>query len=171
MSVILDKDAPSTAVIEFATLSPFGMELIGESFHYSIHMDGWTPFAGIDHAITAMGWQSTLTRAKDELKKGPAFVEPVEVHGPQGYLFTFLPLRGFWVAQKAETIKYMVGPSSFALRSQFRRTQEVSQEDIIQRSIPRALRWLSMRSEQDMLTGTVGNRAAPESFADMVKTG
>ncbi|KAK2793719.1 hypothetical protein FQN52_000671 [Onygenales sp. PD_12] len=79
MSVILDKDAPSTAVIEFATLSPFGMELIGESFHYSIHMDGWTPFAGIDHAITAMGWQSTLTRAKDELKKGPAFVEPVEM--------------------------------------------------------------------------------------------
>ena len=86
LRMILGDDAPSSAVIEFATGSPFGMEFIGEKLVF-FDPYGWSPLDGIEKALEAMGWQSTEIIAKDEddaatqlrtaLKKGPVFVGPV----------------------------------------------------------------------------------------------
>jgi hypothetical protein len=80
--------APSTAVIEFATASPFGMQLVGGTLPF-FDPYGWTPEAGFDGALQAMGWASTViksTNANEALNQlqralsdGPVWVGPVEI--------------------------------------------------------------------------------------------
>lgn len=87
-AMILGKDASSTAVIEFATSSPFGMDFIGGKMVF-FNPYRWDPFLAFEQAVTALGWQSTqlvgknaddaLTMLKRELKKGPVFVGPLEM--------------------------------------------------------------------------------------------
>jgi hypothetical protein len=87
-AMMFGKGAPSTAVIEFATSSPFGMQLVGGVLPF-FDPFGWTPEAGFDSALDAMGWTSTVTsggRADDALDRlrsslvhGPIWVGPVEM--------------------------------------------------------------------------------------------
>lgn len=87
-AMMFGRDAPDTAVIEFATGSPFGMQLVGGTLPF-FDPYGWTPEAGFDGALEAMGWISTsenggtpqeaLDRLKAALAEGPVWVGPVEM--------------------------------------------------------------------------------------------
>lgn len=87
-AMLFGAHAPSTAVIEFATGSPFGMQLVGGSLLF-FDPYGWTPEAGFDGALEAMGWASTVIKstsddeALDQLRRalagGPVWVGPVEI--------------------------------------------------------------------------------------------
>lgn len=80
--------APSTAVIEFATGGPFGMQLVGGTLPF-FDPYGWTPEAGFDDALAALGWSSSVRRGgtaeqalaalESALADGPAWVGPVEM--------------------------------------------------------------------------------------------
>jgi len=80
--------APSTAVIEFATGGPFGMQLVGGTLPF-FDPYGWTPEAGFDDALAALGWTSAVRRGGTAeqamaaltaaLADGPVWVGPVEM--------------------------------------------------------------------------------------------
>lgn len=80
--------APSVPVIEFATCSPFGMQLIGGKQPF-FDPYGWTPELGFDNALEVMGWSSTVTkggdaqdalaRLRDAVVTGPVWVGPVDM--------------------------------------------------------------------------------------------
>lgn len=80
--------APSVAVIEFATSSPFGMQLIGGKLPL-FDPYGWDPEQGFDDTLDALGWASDLSgrgtaddalaRLKAALANGPAWVGPLEM--------------------------------------------------------------------------------------------
>ena len=77
-----------SAVIEFATGSPFGMQLIGGTLPI-FDPYGWDPEAGFDGALAALGWISEVTtggdadaalaRLKAALNVGPVWIGPVEM--------------------------------------------------------------------------------------------
>ena len=200
--------SPSTAVIEFATCSPFGMQLIGGRQPF-FDPYGWTPEASFEEALTAMGWTSTqvngtdaddaLLRLEKALEAGPVWIGPVEMghlrhqpgmngpigadhyvvvlgigndgvlmHDPHGFPHACLPLDDFIKAWRAETIDY---GSGFTLRTEFRRLREVTEEEIIEASMPAAIRWLSMAAAPGMPDGSLGNGDAAERLADMVEAG
>lgn len=200
--------APSTAIIEFATSSPFGMQLIGGDRPF-FDPYGWTPEAGFDAALDALGWASLVTsggtadeaidRLRSALTAGPAWVGPVEMgllrhqpgkngpigadhyvvvlelaegwvrmHDPQGYPFACLPLEDFLAAWRAETIDY---GEPYTMRSHFRCLREVQPNDVIQASLPAAIRWLSMQRPQHLPEGTVGNGEAAEALACIIEGG
>lgn len=87
-AMMLGGDAPSTAVIEFATSSPFGMQLVGGALPF-FGPYGWTPEAGFDAALDAMGWISAVTKGgsaedalaqlESALSEGPVWIGPVEM--------------------------------------------------------------------------------------------
>lgn len=87
-AMVFGRHAPSTAVIEFATSSSFGMQLIGGTLPF-FDPFGWTPEASFDDALAALGWTSTVVKSKDVkealshlkmgLQKGPVWVGPVEM--------------------------------------------------------------------------------------------
>ncbi|MGH0250424.1 hypothetical protein NKY40_12725 [Sinorhizobium meliloti] len=87
-AMMFGKHAPSTASIEFATGSPFGMQLVGGSLPF-FDPFGWTPEAGFNAALDAMGWTSSvmsggnagdaLERLRSQLVHGPVWVGPVEM--------------------------------------------------------------------------------------------
>lgn len=80
--------APSVGVIEFATGSAFGMQLIGGTLPF-FDPYGWTPEASFDDALAAMGWRSELVRGdspqaaidalRAALADGPVWIGPVEM--------------------------------------------------------------------------------------------
>lgn len=87
-AMMFGEHAPSTAVIEFATGSPFGMQMLGGALPlFDPH--GWNPDAGFDGALAALGWRSdrscggsageALERLHDALAHGPAWIGPVEM--------------------------------------------------------------------------------------------
>ncbi|KXF77832.1 hypothetical protein ATN84_09875 [Paramesorhizobium deserti] len=81
-------DAPSPVIIEFATCSPFGMQLVGGTLPF-FDPYSWTPEAGFEDALTALGWTSSVTkggsaddalvRLRQALAGGPVWVGPVEM--------------------------------------------------------------------------------------------
>lgn len=83
--------APSTVVVEFATSSPFGMQLIGGKLPF-FDPYGWDPELSFEETLAALGWtsdvvkggsaQEALLRLKAALADGPVWVGPVEM----GYL-------------------------------------------------------------------------------------
>jgi len=87
-AMMFGAQAPSTAVIEFATGSPFGMQLIGGTLPFFDPYD-WDPEAGFDGALAALGWISEVTtggdadaalaRLKAALNVGPVWIGPVEM--------------------------------------------------------------------------------------------
>jgi len=207
LAMLLGKDAPSTAVIEFATSSPFGMQMVGDTPFFEPY--GWTPIAGFEQAIKTMGWESTqviskdgneaLARLREKLEKGPVFVGPVEmgnlryhpnmdgpigadhyvvvlgvqgdeveIHDPEGYPYATLPLSDFMEAWSADKITY---GKPYMMRTDFRRVEAVSEEDVIQRSITAGARWLRMVGEHETPPGSVGNREAAERLAALVEAG
>ena len=88
LAMMLGDGAPSPSVLEFATSSPFGMEIIGDKLVF-FDAYGWEPASSFDAALAAAGWHSTLTVGKDAddalahlkeaLEEGPVFVGPVEM--------------------------------------------------------------------------------------------
>ena len=80
--------APSPAVVEFATSSPFGMQLIGGSMPF-FDPYGWDPEKGFADALAALGWTTEVSSGGDEdealarlraaLADGPVWVGPVEM--------------------------------------------------------------------------------------------
>lgn len=80
--------APSVAVIEFATSSPFGMQLIGGKLPL-FDPYGWDPELGFGDTLDALGWtsdvakggtaQEALARLETALANGPVWVGPVEM--------------------------------------------------------------------------------------------
>ena len=87
-SMMFGEASLSPAVIEFATGSPFGMQLHGGAMPF-FDPYGWTPEAGFEDALAAMGWTSAVTRGGSEtealsrlvdaLAAGPAWVGPLEM--------------------------------------------------------------------------------------------
>ncbi len=87
-AMMFGASAPSTSVIEFATSSPFGMQLIGGKLPF-FDPYGWTPEAGFDDALAALGWTSAVSsggeadealyRLKAALAHGPVWIGPVEM--------------------------------------------------------------------------------------------
>ncbi|GAA4013704.1 hypothetical protein GCM10022247_40630 [Allokutzneria multivorans] len=87
-AMMFGADAPSTAVIEVATGSPFGMQLVDGNLPF-FDPHGWVPETGFDAALAALGWTSTEKRGEDaaealallreSLVDGPVWVGPVEM--------------------------------------------------------------------------------------------
>ena len=88
LAMMMGHDAPSPAVIEFATGSAFGMQLVGGTLPF-FDPYGWTPDVGVDEALAAAGWTSTtdsgggaadaLSRLRAHLATAPVFIGPVEM--------------------------------------------------------------------------------------------
>jgi hypothetical protein len=80
--------APSIAVIEFATGSPFGIQLTGDRLPF-FDPYGWDPEKGFDDALQALGWScdvskggpvdEALQRLQVALGNGPVWIGPVEM--------------------------------------------------------------------------------------------
>ncbi|HEV7320865.1 MAG TPA: hypothetical protein VGO04_19890 [Ensifer sp.] len=87
-AMMFGPQAPSPAVIEFSTSSPFGMQLIGGALPF-FDPYGWDPEAGFDGALEALGWtcdvskggdaEDALSRLRLGLKDGPVWIGPVEM--------------------------------------------------------------------------------------------
>ena len=87
-SMMFGEASLSPAVIEFATGSPFGMQLHGGAMPF-FDPYGWTPEAGFEDALAAMGWSSAvmrggseteaLSRLVDALAAGPVWAGPLEM--------------------------------------------------------------------------------------------
>lgn len=195
--------APSTAVIEFATGSAFGMQVVGGGLPF-FDPYGWTPEAGFDGALAAMGWTSTVSHAGDAKEAldrlraavagGPAWVGPVEMghlrhqpgqdgptgadhyvvvlevgradvlmHDPEGHPYATLPIDDFMAAWRAETVDYVAAP--FTMRCAFRQVEQVTEEEAIRRSLPQAVRWLTMTAAETVPCGSLGNAMAAEWLA------
>lgn len=87
-AMMFGEHAPSTAVIELATGSPFGMQMLGGALPL-FDPYGWDPDAGFDGALAALGWTSArrygghadeaLARLREALADGPVWVGPVEM--------------------------------------------------------------------------------------------
>ncbi|KAK5994776.1 hypothetical protein PT974_03159 [Cladobotryum mycophilum] len=206
LAMMLGENAPSPAIIEFATSSAFGAEIVGENLAF-FDPYGWTPLEGIDGALKALGWESTLMVGmdehdalgclKDEVQKGPVFVGPVEMgyltyqpgnkgpigadhyvvvlqvcedivelHDPHGHPYASLPVSDFMMAWRANTLGY---GQPYMMRTNFRRVENISEEDVIRRSISVGLRWLSMEPRSDMPPGSAGNHEAVERLAKMIE--
>ncbi|GAB1310696.1 Butirosin biosynthesis protein H, N-terminal [Madurella fahalii] len=207
LAMMLGKAAPSPAVIEFATSSPFGMHLVGGRLPF-FDPYGWDPSKALDACLGAAGWTSILVVGRDAddalaqlrqaLEKGPVFVGPVdmghlryhpdsnslrgadhylvvlqvldgwvELHDPHGFPHATLPLGDFMAAWKAASIAY---GEPYMMRTGFRRVEEVSEEDVIRRSLAHGRRWLSMDNAHDMPPGSVGNGMAAEQLATLIQT-
>ncbi|KAL7788931.1 NlpC/p60-like transpeptidase [Trichoderma ceciliae] len=206
LAMMLGTDAPSPAVIEFATSSPFGMEIVGGKLPF-FDPYGWTPLEGIKGALKAMGWESTLVVGKDasdalqrltqEVIKGPVFVGPVEMghlryqpgnngpmgadhyvvvlgvrdgmvelHDPHGHPYATLPVSDFMLAWRADRLGY---GKPYMMYTDFRNMEQVTEDDVIRRSIATGLRWLSMDGDHDMPPASKGNQDAVEHLATMVE--
>jgi len=214
LAMMLGDDSPSPAVLEFATGSPFGIEITrGKDPFFDPY--GWDPVKAIDMALRSAGWDATLhvgRDASDALENlrqalsssGAVFVGPldmshlryhpdsehlsgsdhflvvlrmtdddewVQVHDPHGFPYAVLPVRDFMQAWKAEGIAY---GKPYMLRTNFRRVELVSEEDVIRRSLGPAREWLSMqvhgKGEDAMPLGSVGNASAARELARMIET-
>ncbi|TQW00782.1 RADC family protein [Cordyceps javanica] len=212
-ATVLGAKAPSTAVIEFATSSAFGMEIINVPKNPLIFFDpyGWDPLKSFDDALEAMGWCCTEIIGKDEqdalgslnaaVLKGPVFVGPVEmgllkhqpnargaigadhyvvvlgidgdtvtIHDPHGYPYATLPLQEFMAAWKTDSLGY---GKSYTMRTDFRQVEVLTEEEVIRRSIPNALKHISLQAAgvDDMPPGSAANEAAIKWLCDRIEVG
>ncbi|MGV9779054.1 hypothetical protein [Streptosporangium sp. NPDC003464] len=88
LAMILGVEAPSPAVIEVLTGSPYGMQLIGGRLPL-FDPFGWDPEIGLDAAIGLLGWEcerldgGTAAAALDRLRRacqdGPVLAGPLEL--------------------------------------------------------------------------------------------
>ena len=207
-AMMFGDQAPSTTIIEFATGSPFGMQLVGGTLPF-FDPYGWTPEAGFDDALAVLGWTSqtvrsqttgdALTALREALASGPVWVGPVELghlrhqpgmkgpigadhylvvlgirsdhiimHDPQGYPYATLPVSDFMRAWQTETLGY---GSPFTMRFDFRRVETVPADEVIRRSVPLAVRWLSMTGNHQVPPATLGNGEAARRLAEMIEAG
>jgi hypothetical protein len=210
-AMVLGARAPSTAVIEFATSSAFGMQVINLPKNPLVFFDpyGWDPLQSFNAALHAMGWRCTEIIGKDEqdalrslkagLQNGPAFVGPmemgllrhqpnargatgadhyvvvlsvdndvVEMHDPHGHPFATLPVNEFLAAWKTDSLGY---GKSYTMRTDFRQVEELSEEEVIRRSIPSALKHISTTNGGDMPPGSTANEDATKWLIRKIEVG
>ncbi len=87
-AMLLGDRAPSPAIIQVITGSPFGMQVIGGTLPF-FDPYGWNPGMGFERALSAIGWTSTVTsggesdaaraRLAEAAAAGPVWVGPVEM--------------------------------------------------------------------------------------------
>jgi hypothetical protein len=208
-AMMMGAEAPSTAVLEFATCSPFGMQIVGKDLVFFDPL-GWDPLQSFEDMLVAAGWTSKLTVGTDaddalaslkkELEKGPVFVGPIEMgylryqpgnngpigadhyvvvlgiqgdrvdlHDPHGFPYASMPVSELLQAWKTDSLGY---GKSYMMRSEFKHVHDVTEEDIIRRTLPNARKWLGMETVKpsDMPAGSCGNGKAAEKLADMIQT-
>ncbi|MEU1495784.1 hypothetical protein ABZ456_36800 [Streptomyces sp. NPDC005776] len=88
LAMVLGASAPSPAVIEVLTGSPFGFELLGGALPL-FDPYGWDPDHGLDAAIALLGARCTRTaggtaeeageRLREAVARGPVLVGPVDM--------------------------------------------------------------------------------------------
>ncbi|MGW6980021.1 hypothetical protein ACWGE1_11320 [Streptomyces sp. NPDC054932] len=88
LAMVLGPGAPSPAVIETLTGSPFGMQFIAGALPL-FDPFGWDPELGLDSAIELLGWrcersaggtrQEALERLRAACRRGPVLVGPVDM--------------------------------------------------------------------------------------------
>lgn len=211
-ATVLGSKAPSTAVIEFATSSAFGTQMINAK-EPLLFFDpyGWDPLLSFDAALKAMGWQATEVIGKDEedalsslqaaLQKGLVFVGPVEVgllkhqpnargpigadhyvvvlgiengivemHDPQGYPYATMPVKEFMAAWRTDSLAY---GKSYTMRTDFKQVESVTEEEVIRRSIPNAIKHISLQADavDAMPPGSAGNEAAMKWLCERIEAG
>ncbi|OAR03272.1 hypothetical protein LLEC1_03062 [Akanthomyces lecanii] len=212
-ATVLGSKAPSTAVIEFATSSAFGMEIINVPKNPLIFFDpyGWDPLKSFDDALQAMGWHCTEIIGKDEddalsslkaaVRNGPVFVGPVEMgllkhqpnargaigadhyvvvlgidndmvqmHDPHGHPYATLPLHELMAAWKTNSLGY---GKSYTMRTGFEQIEALTEEEVILRSIPNALKHISLQATgaDSMPSGSAANEDATEWLCDRIEVG
>ncbi|HZM77114.1 MAG TPA: hypothetical protein VFC19_15380 [Candidatus Limnocylindrales bacterium] len=94
--------------------------------------------------------------------------ERVLVHDPQGYPYAEVPVDDFMTAWRAETLSY---GNPYTMRTDFVKVADIKPADAIRSIIPDAISWLSMRTDEQMPPGSLGNGEAAERTAQMVKAG
>ncbi|PRB14128.1 hypothetical protein [Microbacterium sp. MYb62] len=87
LAMMLGAEAPSAAIVETATGSAFGMQLVDGLPYFDPY--GWTPELGLDAALSHLGWSAMLThggapaeaiaRLRSHLVDGPVLVGPVDM--------------------------------------------------------------------------------------------
>nr|WP_246481051.1 hypothetical protein [Amycolatopsis umgeniensis] len=85
---MLGSEAPSTAVLETVTGSPFGMQLVGGELPF-FDAFGWDPDIGIGEALEVLGWSAETVSEPDpdaafarlvaSLADGPVMAGPIEM--------------------------------------------------------------------------------------------
>lgn len=208
-AMMMGPEAPSTAVIEFATCGPFGMQVIGKDLVF-FDPYGWDPMQAFDDMLVAMGWTSKLTIGKDAddalsnlktaLEHGPVFVGPIEMgylkyqpgnngpigadhyvvvlgiegdmvnlHDPHGFPYASLPVADFMQSWRTDSLGY---GKSYMMRNEFKHVYKYTEEEIIQRTLPNARKWLGMEvgKASDMPPGSKGNGQAAERLAEIIET-
>lgn len=206
-AMMLGKDAPSPAVIEFCTSSPFGMECIGPNVVF-FDPYAWDPSTSFQESLTSLGWKSralvgknaehALAMLKQELKKGPVFVGPIEmgllryqpgpfgaigadhyvvVLGIEGARLDLHDPHGYPYAcipvsefMEAWKAEKIAYGKPYMMQTDFERVEVVSEEEAIRRSLPNARKWLSMEGDHDMPPGSAGNAAAAEALAKKIES-
>ncbi|CAF9925034.1 MAG: hypothetical protein GOMPHAMPRED_003798 [Gomphillus americanus] len=190
LAMMLGANAPSSSVIEVATCSPFGMQII-EGLPF-FDPTNWDPLIALDDTLKTLGWSSkefigkdaenALKELKSKLHTGPVFVGPVDLsylsyqpgprgadhyvvvlvvddmvhlHDPNGHPYAILPVKDFLSAWGA-SLPY---GQPFTMRYDFRKLEDVTEDEIIRRTLPNARRWLSEGN----------NREAAETAAKLVK--
>lgn len=148
--------------------------------------------------VIAKDADDALDKLRAEVANGPVFVGPVEMgllrhqphvngpmgadhfvvvlqvdqdvlmHDPAGYPYAALPVKDFMAAWKTDTLGY---GKSYTMRTNFKQVQKFSEEEILRRSIPRALNYLQMKDRPDMPPGSTGNGEAAESLAKSIEEG
>ncbi|KAM3544921.1 hypothetical protein ARSEF1564_002240 [Beauveria bassiana] len=212
-ATVLGAEAPSTAVIEFATSSAFGMEIINVPKSPLIFFDpyGWDPLRSFEDALEAMGWRCTEIIGKDEqdalsslqaaVQNGPVFVGPVEMgllkhqpnargpigadhyvvilginndivemHDPHGYPYATLPVQEFMAAWKTDSLGY---GKSYTMRTDFKQTEALTEEEVIRRSVPNALNHITLQAAgvDEMPPGSTANEAATKWLCNRIEVG
>jgi hypothetical protein len=165
-----------------------------QGFDQALDAIGWTS------AVSKGGEaDEALARLAAAARKGPVWVGPVEMghlhhhpemtgpigadhfvvvldvndervlmHDPHGYPYAEVPINDFMTAWRAETLSY---GSPYTMRTDFVKVADVTDADAIRSIIPTAIELLSMRTDQAMPPGSLGNGEAAERTAQMIEAG
>ncbi|MFI1017396.1 hypothetical protein [Streptomyces sp. NPDC020965] len=95
--------------------------------------------------------------------------DTVLLHDPHGHPYATLPTGAFLAAWRADAVDYTDVP--YVLRAGFVREREVTEEEALRRSLPRAAAWLAGRADVPVPAGTLGGAAAVEELAALVEGG
>ncbi|MER5716477.1 hypothetical protein [Streptomyces sp. NPDC002132] len=118
-----------------------------------LHQPGSGSATGADHYVTVL--------AADE--------DTVVFHDPHGHPYAALPTAVFLEAWRAEKVAYIEQP--YVLRSGFARGREVTPDEALHASLPRALAWLGIREDREVPPGSLGNAEGLERLAEQIATG
>lgn len=94
--------------------------------------------------------------------------ERVLVHDPHGYPYAEVPVDDFMTAWRAETVAY---GDPYTMRTAFVKVADIKDDDAIRSIIPDAISWLSMRADEQMPPGSLGNGEAAERTAELIEAG